>query len=260
MNCFDGAGIVRKGSRQGFTLVELLVVIGIISVLMGLLLPALGVARENAKTITCLSNLRQLAVAAQIYCDRYKGSYPIAYYDDGGTTLRTSYAWDFNSIRNLTTGGLKTEPGLLWDNDTSAKVQQCPAYDGKSNTLADPFTGYNYNTSYIGHGQYESIVEPARSGQIRYSSRCALFGDGQYGGGANKFMRAPLPNPGDATFTARASGTQGFRHRRRTNVVFCDGHGESLLERHLNSSPSEIPKIADGTGFLSVDNRFYSTE
>ena len=246
--------------RRAFTLVELLIVIGIIAVLIGMLLPALSVARESAKSVACLSNLRQLATASQIYCDRYKGSYPTAYYDDGGSPLRTSYAWDFNSIRNLDTGTLSIQPGLLWEGDASAKVQQCPSYEGKSNTLADPYTGYNYNTSYIGHGQYESIVEPAKAGQIRYPSRCALFGDGQYAGGANKYMRAPLPNAGDASFAARASGTQGFRHRGRTNVVFCDGHGESLRERHFNTTPTEIPKIAAGTGFLSEDNRFYSIE
>lgn len=246
--------------RRAFTLVELLVVIGIIAVLIGLLLPALGVARESAKTVACLSNLRQLATAVQIYCDRYKGSYPIAYYDDAGSPLHTSYSWDFNSIRNLDTGVVSIQPGLLWEGDTAAKVQQCPSYDGKSNTLADPYTGYNYNTSYIGHGQYESIVEPAKAGQIRYASRCALFGDGQYAGGANKYMRAPLPNAGDASFMARASGTQGFRHRLRTNVVFCDGHAESILERHINTTRAEIPKISAGTGFLSEDNRFYSIE
>ena len=177
--------------QRAFTLVELLVVIGIIALLIALLLPSLSVARESAKSAACLSNLRQLATASHIYADRYHDSYPIAYYDDGGSPIRTSYSWDFNSIRDLTTGALTTEPGLLWTGDTSAKVQQCPSFDGKSNTGGDPYTGYNYNTSYIGHGQYESIPSPAKAGQIRNSSRCALFGDGQYSAGANKYMRAP---------------------------------------------------------------------
>ena len=246
--------------RRAFTLIELLVVIGIISVLMAILLPALSVARENAKSLACLSNLRQLSLAAQMYCDRYRGSFPIAYYDDNGSPLHTSFAWDFNSIRDLTTGALTTEPGLLWQGDTSAKVQQCPSFDGASNTSGDPYTGYNYNTSYIGHGQYEDIIDPAKAAQVRYSSRCALFGDGQYTAGADKFMRAPLPNPGDASFSGRSSGTQGFRHRGRTNVVFCDGHAESLLDRHTQTVAWDIPNIAAGTGFLSDDNSLYALD
>src|SRR5438445_10411703 len=68
-------GVVR---RAAFTLVELLVVIGIIAILMALLLPALSAARQQAQTVACLSNLRQLATAAHAYCDRENGSFPRA--------------------------------------------------------------------------------------------------------------------------------------------------------------------------------------
>ena len=68
---------MRSGqSRQGFTLVELLVVIGIIALLIAILLPALSRAREQAKMTQCLSNLRQLGIGLQIYRHHNKDFYP----------------------------------------------------------------------------------------------------------------------------------------------------------------------------------------
>src|SRR6185436_18051575 len=62
--------------RIAFTLVELLVVIGIIAVLISVLLPALARARESANSLKCLNNLRQLGLAMVMYTGENRGSFP----------------------------------------------------------------------------------------------------------------------------------------------------------------------------------------
>jgi prepilin-type N-terminal cleavage/methylation domain-containing protein/prepilin-type processing-associated H-X9-DG protein len=69
--------------NPGFTLVELLAVISIISLLIGLSVPALSRARENARRTKCLSNVRQLQIALQLYADGYDGRVPPRDYEAG---------------------------------------------------------------------------------------------------------------------------------------------------------------------------------
>ena len=64
--------------RKAFTLVELLVVIGIIATLIAILMPALGRARESTQRLSCLSNMRQLGMAMMMYVQDNKGKFPAA--------------------------------------------------------------------------------------------------------------------------------------------------------------------------------------
>ena len=73
-----------KSSRVGFTLVELLVVIGIIALLISILLPALSKARKQAMIITDLSNMRQVGLAVNMYANDNKGRLPGGYGNAGG--------------------------------------------------------------------------------------------------------------------------------------------------------------------------------
>lgn len=74
--CNNGIGRPEVGQRAGFTLIELLVVIAIIGILASMLLPSLGRAKEQARMVQCLNNLRQLGLSLKLYSDDFKWRFP----------------------------------------------------------------------------------------------------------------------------------------------------------------------------------------
>jgi prepilin-type processing-associated H-X9-DG protein/prepilin-type N-terminal cleavage/methylation domain-containing protein len=142
-SCSNAGQRVRRRFAGGFTLVELLVVIGIIALLISILLPALNKAKEAARMVNCLANLRSMAQAAILHANDHKGYMPVA----GATFVPSAPSCtpiglhDANSQRYsyYTDGGQQRPMGLA--GSFAKYVGQRVRTDSKANLEADLNTG-----------------------------------------------------------------------------------------------------------------------
>jgi prepilin-type N-terminal cleavage/methylation domain-containing protein len=122
--CPARVGWPRRGRPGAFTLIELLVVIAIISILAALLLPALGVAKERARTISCLSNLKQMGLAMTIYSgDHNDALIPAAFDKPSGAPAKDGWPTILYNLGYLPAPQAPTFYGLAKGNS----VFRCPS-------------------------------------------------------------------------------------------------------------------------------------
>lgn len=117
--------------RRAFTLVELLVVIGIIAILAALFLPVLGKAKSQASKATDLNNLRQIMAAVQIYTSDHRDVLPPPNWDNGGFTgpQGTNAGWLYTPNRTGFGDYYRLNTGLLWPTLKTPKIFVCPSDD-----------------------------------------------------------------------------------------------------------------------------------
>ena len=132
-------------SSSGFTLVELLVVIGIIALLISILLPVLGKARESARLVQCQSNLRQFFMADSFYVNRYRG-WHLPGWTGGGTAGAPNAFLNVPAMNGIdfwtSMEEFRKATAMPWLENTGANARPVRAYLVKERLCPEMIRGF----------------------------------------------------------------------------------------------------------------------
>lgn len=254
-------GRSRK-SITAFTLIELLVVIAIIAILAAMLLPALAKAKDRAKTIQCLNNLKQVGIFLQLYTDDNQDVFPSDWgqkgqqagmttyqnYDDWWGVYMNAYsATNVNLFHCPVLQGVRNQytPNFQWSWESPAGS----AYPGQ-------FVGYAANCFFLFYPVLQAII-PQTVGGINYTpvykfkrtkilspTDCMMICDNEGKYSMSSYFTDAVMDGGPATgqyqgVACRHGGSMGKGMNGGVGVVvFADAHSEARKDQNINPSSS----------------------
>ncbi|HEY3283575.1 MAG TPA: prepilin-type N-terminal cleavage/methylation domain-containing protein [Armatimonadota bacterium] len=221
---------MRRIRQQGFTLIELLVVIAIIAILAAILFPVFAKARERARMVSCLSNLRQIATANTMYMNSSDGTLMISPPDNGDFRhegFEGHQLWDpkYKStyiellqpyIRSQGVWACPSDTGVLWGTPaTGAAGVRAQFVSGQF------FTSYHYRhyfSSYVGSRYDESAA--ATTPYVAYTESQFKDPSGTYA--FHEFW--PNHDPRVVPASQHPAKVQGWAPSDQMNFIFLDNH------------------------------------
>ena len=223
--------------HRAFTLVELLVVIGIIAILIGILLPVLSSARKSAQSAVCANNLRQIALAAIAYVQDNRGYWPPAHLN---YLSKNNNRW--HGDRAGMSGPFDFGGSVLKRFLQTKVIKQCPAFEPSRAGFEAACGGYGYNNHYLGSSSEDPKSVglplgpaawdrefgnvPAKHNMIRRPAEKIAFADAALADSPNTIIEYSFLEPPTTQF-GPSSPSLHFRHAgrdRRANIAWADGH------------------------------------
>lgn len=211
---------------QGFTLIELLVVISIIALLIGILLPALGAAREVARMTGCLSNQRQLAIAYEVYAGDHDRIWPTPVASPGTFGAIQPGWWSWNE----TFVWKELQGNSPWNVDAvRGSVFACPAAQDIATTNPQSFSyGMNQNLPTAGYtGTWWMDFRKPENIQMPTDTMVLI-----------EYNQAGITASNVATLRTNVDG----RHEDTYTMSMADGHAVALAFDDIPQAPSPDPE------------------
>ena len=248
----------RQSVRTGFTLVELLVVIGIIALLVSVLLPALNKARVAAVQAACLSNHRQLMQGILQYTNEYRGHYPM-----NGTlgpnpnnpAANVGFDWFTGPMvgKYLKSRPVSATNGMDFPYYVTSLIFSCPSvpYVGEASVgkwYAPMGIGYNcWPESRLWKANYSGQAE-LRAGRLHQPTTLIILVDvgqsmntfGNFSAGSANWTQWYV---GQSSPSDPPLGAVAYRHGQRTTVSFADGHSETFKSDQADSNVTGTHKL-----------------